>query len=258
MIARWLAFAVLVALALPGGAARAQSASNRAEAAQRVRQGEAYFQRGDFDRALAEYQAAFDLSAEPLLIFDIALCHDRAGRPVPALQAFRSYLEVAPDGIVASEARADVARLTPIVEKILADRAAEEARQHDAAAQQAEAVRREEAERASERSRSRRMHASLYVMAAGAAVVAAGGATYLVGRRTSDRLAGPSEPDAYASDRNHLFLERDLEYAAFAVGGVAIATGLVLAYTARGRRDRPQVSAAITPGGAAVVVAWSR
>src|SRR3954470_10592709 len=116
-------FAVVAALTL--GAASAQADSDaRTQAAAHTRQGQAFFQRGDFDRALAEYQIALDLSAEPLLIFNIALCHDRANRPEDALQAFQHYLELASNGSVADEARSDVARLIPIVEHRAASRAA--------------------------------------------------------------------------------------------------------------------------------------
>ena len=109
------------------------NAGNREKAAAHFRQGQAFFQAQDYDRALAEYQAAFDLSAEPLLIFDIALCHDRANRPEQALQDFRRYLAHVSTGTVADEAREDVARLVPIVDKIVADRKAEEARRRDEA-----------------------------------------------------------------------------------------------------------------------------
>ncbi len=121
-------FAVVAALLLATTSAQADPDA-RAQAAAHVRQGQAFFQHGDFDRALAEYQTALDLSAEPSLIFNIALCHDRANRPEEALRAFQRYLELAPNGSVADEARGDVARLTPIVEQRAANRAAEQERQ---------------------------------------------------------------------------------------------------------------------------------
>jgi tetratricopeptide (TPR) repeat protein len=258
MTARLLALVALVVVALLGGDARAQSASDRAKAAEHSRQGLAYFKSGDFDRAIAEYQTAFDLSAEPDLIFNIALCHDRAGRPIPALQGFRRYLELAPSGIAADEARIDIARLTPIVEKLLSERAAEEARQHDEAERKAEAARREAAAQEEDRARTRRMRLGIYLMIGGGAVAAAGGVTYLVAWRTSDRLGGPSDVEPFISDSQRFRLEQKLAYGGFALGGAVVAAGLIVAYTARGRSDRPQISAAIVPGGAAITVAWSR
>ena len=53
-------------------------------------------------------------------------------------------------------------------------------------------------------------------------------------------------------------VERNVAYGAYAVGGVAIAAGLVLALTARGAGEGAHLSAAITPGGATLGVAWSR
>src|SRR5262245_26562461 len=106
MTNRALSFAAIAVLALAPVTARAEpDRAARARAAAHVKQGKAFFQIGDFDHAIAEYQAALDLSAEPSLIFNIALCHDRANRPEQALDAFRSFLERVPDGAVADEAR---------------------------------------------------------------------------------------------------------------------------------------------------------
>jgi tetratricopeptide (TPR) repeat protein len=246
---RWYAaaaaLAVIAVVAAPAGAE--PDTAPRAQAAAHVRQGQAYFQRSDFDRALTEYQAAFDLSAEPSLIFNIALCHDRAQRPEAALAAFRRYLALAPNGSVADEARSDVARLVPIVERIEADRAAQKARDQEAAAQRAEAA-------------TSRIRLARYAMLGGAAVVAGGAAVHIVAWRTASRLddekRGP--PDPFFNDRHALITERNVAYTLYAVGGVALAAGVVLALTAPTRSETPRVSAALVPGGAAMVLAWSR
>jgi tetratricopeptide (TPR) repeat protein len=146
------AFAAILAVALVAPTARiapvhAQpTPDNRAKAASHFKQGQLYFKNGDFDRALTEYQAAYELSKEPLLVFNIALCHDRAQRPEKALELFQQYLDLAPDGEVADEARENVARLTPIVEQL-------HTKEKDA--EQAEAKRRiEELRRADEQRRA--------------------------------------------------------------------------------------------------------
>lgn len=243
-------FAVIAALTLDAPAAQADPDA-RAQAAAHVRQGQAFFQRGDFDRALAEYQTALDLSAEPSLIFNIALCHDRANRPEEALRAFQRYLELAPNGSVADEARVDVARLIPIVEQRAAARTAAQQRQRQEAARRAEADRRQEAA-------GRRIWLARYVMLAGAVVVGGAAVTHVVGWQTRDRVAHDLDPEIYLRDRHTLILERDIAYGAYAVGGVVLATGLVLALTARSTGEGAQLSAAITPGGATLSVAWSR
>jgi tetratricopeptide (TPR) repeat protein len=253
-----LAVCALVATLAPGAAQAQADPDTRAQAAAHVRQGQAFFQRGDFDRALAEYQAALELSAEPSLIFNLALCHDRANRPEDALRMFQRYLELAPDGSVAEEARGDVARLTPIVERIVADRDAEQARQREAAAQRAEADRRAEVALRTAVAANRRARLARYLVVGGAMVAGAGGITHFLAYQHVDRVANDQDPAHYLDDRNTLVLERDVAFGAYAVGGVALAAGLVLALTARGAGDGAQLSAAITPGGATLSVAWSR
>lgn len=261
MTVRFLAilavFAVIATLAPRTASAQAESEA-RTQAAGHVRQGQAFFQRGDFDRALTEYQTALDLSAEPLLIFNIALCHDRAYRPEEALKMFQRYLELAPDGSVAEEARSDVARLTPIVEKIVADRQAEQARQSDAAARRAEADQRAEVALRAAVARNRRARLARYVTVGGGMIVGAGAITHFLAHQHVDRVANDKDPAHYLDDRNTLLLERNIAYGAYAVGGVALAAGLVLALTARDPGDGAVLAGAIIPGGATLSVAWSR
>jgi tetratricopeptide (TPR) repeat protein len=259
-----LAVFALVATLAPG-AAQAQApapapvdSDARTQAAGHVRQGQAYFERHDFDRALVEYQTALNLSGEPSLIFNIALCHDRANRPEEALRMFLRYLELAPGGSVAEEARGDIARLTPIVEKIRADRAAEQARQREDAARRAEADRRAEAALRAAVAANRRARLARYLIVGGAMVAGAGGVTYFLAHQHAEGIVPGIDPAHYLDVRSTALTEQDIAYGAYAVGGVALATGLVLALTARGTGDGAQLSAAITPGGATLSVAWSR
>lgn len=251
--ARLVAFVALATLATlatlganPAGAE--PTADGRAKAAAHFKQGQAYFQLKDYDRALAEYQAAFDLSAEPLLIFNIALCHDRANRPAQALQDFQRYLATAPSGPVADEAREDVARLVPIVEKLTADRRAEEAHRRDEAAKRA-------ADRAKAQERPDRIRR--YVVLAGAAVAVVGATFHVLSWRTRDRLVNAPDPESYFQDRDTFKLERGVAIAGYAAGAVTIATGLILGRVLQ-PRDEVQVSVMVTPGGAGLAVGWAR
>ncbi len=258
MIARPLALAVLVSLAALGAEpAGAQPASEegRAKAAAHFKQGQAYFARGDFDRAIAEYRAAFDLSAEPSLIFNIALCHVRASRPEQALEGYRRYLELAPDGLVADEAREEVARLVPVVDKLKADREAKLA-----ADRAAEEERRREAERraAWEKANAPPSKVPLIVMGGGAAVAVTGAVFHVLSWRTRGRLESASEADAYFDDRDTFKTQRAVAIGGYAVGAAAILTGLVLRGTVFRRPEAPEISATVTPEGAAVMVGWSR
>jgi tetratricopeptide (TPR) repeat protein len=237
----------------PAGAAPAGAtldADARAKAAAHFKQGQAFFQREDYDHALAEYQAAFELSPEPLLYFNIALCHDRANRPEQALQAFQHYLELAPTGTVADEARDDVARLVPVVDKLVKDRADEEARRRQEAAKQEPARTRPAAV-------SRPSRVPRYVMVAGAAVVVIGATSHVLAWRARDRVANAPDPDAYFSDRDTFKLERGVAIGGYAVGAATLATGLVLGLVLP-HREGVEVSVAATPGGAALAVGWSR
>lgn len=259
--------AAFVALAVPGARAlQAQpapwtststtSSSTRDQAASHTRQGQAFFQHADYDRAIGEYQAAFDLSAEPSLIFNIALCHDRMNRPEPALAAFQRYLELAPRGSVADEARNDVARLTPIVARLTAERAAAEARRREQAEQRRQAAL--EAERRQDVAATRRLRIARYVMIGGGAIAAGGAALHVVAWRTHNRLPDEPDYDTYRGDRRAVATEQKVAYGLYAAGAVTLATGLVLALTTHRPHEGPQVSAALVPGGATMILEWSR
>ncbi len=250
-----LASATLVAAVAPSAQADPEPDA-RAQAAAHVRQGQAFFQRGDFDRALAEYRTALDLSAEPSLIFNVALCHDRANRPEAALQAFQHYLELAPNGSVADEARADVARLTPIVEMITAQRAADQAREADA--QRADDDRRRQATLRDAAAANRRTRIARYVLVAGGMTAGAGAITHFVASQTRYRANHDGDPQHYVLDRHSFIVQRDLAIGLYAAGGATLAVGLVLALVAPRASEGPQLSATLVPGGAAMTVAWSR
>jgi tetratricopeptide (TPR) repeat protein len=246
MTVRTLALALLVtlgALARSAGPAAADPDADRAKAASSFKQGQAYFARGDFDRAIAEYQVAFELSKEPSLIFNIALCHNRANRPQQALQLYKQYLELAPDGDVADEARDEVARLTPVVEKLEADAAA--------------AQRDREARRLQNRPPPP-SRVPLYIMISGAAVLATGATFHVLAWRTRDGLESAPDPDTYFSDRDSFKTQRAVAIGATAVGAATILTGLVLRFTVFRGGGGPEVSAALAPGGGTVMLGWSR
>jgi tetratricopeptide (TPR) repeat protein len=255
---------LVVALALLAGgaalgildtkpAAAEPDAATRAKASAHFKQGQAFFNRGDFDRALAEYQAAYEISAEPLLVFNMALCHDRAGRPEQALASFKRYLELAPEGTVADEAREDVARLTPIVDKLAADRAAEEARKRDEEAKKAQPP--PPPKKVSAGSRSK---VPLFIMIGGAAVAATGGVFHVLALQTRGRLEDGQDPDKYFDDRDSFRTQRAVAIGGYAVGAATVLTGLVLGVTVFRHREGVQVSAAPTSGGAMVTLGWSR
>jgi tetratricopeptide (TPR) repeat protein len=155
-VIRLLTLASLLALSSP---ALAQPKKPDAAAIKKAnghfKLGQEFFKSGQWDRAITEYQAALDLTGEPLMVFNIALAHDRAGRPEQALDGYLKYLDAVPDGAIADEARGYVAKLTPVVDKLKQQRAADDAakadeakRQQEAAAKQAELAKQAEAAKA--------------------------------------------------------------------------------------------------------------
>ena len=106
--------------------------------------------------------------------------------------------------------------------------------------------------------RNRRARLARYLIVGGGMITGAAAITHFLAHQNVERLANDKDPQHYIDDRSTLLLERDIAYGAYAVGGAALAAGLVLALTARGSGDGAVLSAAITPGGATLSVAWSR
>jgi tetratricopeptide (TPR) repeat protein len=271
--------AVILGLVLAATVARAPTAAAqpapvdpamREQAAAHVRQAREFFKTAQWDRALAEYQAALDLTGEPLLTFNIALVHDRAGRPELALDSFQRYLALEPLGKVADEARENVARLTPIVDKIRADRAAAEAAAAESA-RRAEAARAAEAARqaaAAARARSaagaERSHRRTWWGAVGLAV--AGGAALAVGAKygldARDAEAfisshrGPWTDDVLARDTQGRSANTRFIVLTAAGGAAVVGSGVLylLSRRAGARAARLRLEVAPTAGGAAAVL----
>jgi len=106
--------AVALALSLSGArAALAQRASgpaaggagDQAEAEKRFQQAEALYRRGQYLAAAAEYQAAFDLSGLPGLLYNVAQSYRLGGEKEKAVASYRLFLERAPDHQLAQVAR---------------------------------------------------------------------------------------------------------------------------------------------------------
>jgi len=241
-------------------------AATRANASAHVKQADEFLKTNQWDKAIAEYQAAFDLTDEPLMIFNIALANDRAGRPEQALAGFRRYLAIAPQGPVADEAREDVARLVPVVDRIERDRAAAKAKQ-DAEArrlaeQRAEEERtraaRAEQQRTAERAQTRAATLRWAAIGAGAAGVVVIGVGAKFGL---DAAAASDDVSAHVGGWTDVELARDREgrsaetkqIVLTSVGGALVAGGGVLWFLSRRahqRAERLRVGIAPASGGA--------
>ena len=96
----------LALVLLAAGAAGAQPrAGSTAEAEKRFQQAEALYKRGEYLAAAAEYQAAYDLSGLPGLLYNVAQSYRLGGEKEKAVAAYRLFLEKAPDHQLATVAR---------------------------------------------------------------------------------------------------------------------------------------------------------
>jgi tetratricopeptide (TPR) repeat protein len=101
--------ALLTALAAPAAGRAQDSATIIARG--RFEQGRLYFQMGDYQRALVEFEAARGIKPLPGFDFNIGLCHERLRQIEPAVTAYRRYLDSLPEPPDAREVRAHVALL---------------------------------------------------------------------------------------------------------------------------------------------------
>ena len=81
------------------------------------------FGQQDFDGALKLFDQAFKLDPSPILLYNIARCHEEMGTLDPAIRNFELYLVRAPD----APDRADVERRIRVMEAITNRQAAERA-----------------------------------------------------------------------------------------------------------------------------------
>lgn len=103
------AFAALVgmAAAVPAYAQDYEAAGQHFASAQ-----EAY-DKGDFAKAAAEYQKAYDIAKDPVILFSIGECYDKAGKIDLAVKNYHAYLAQSP----AASDRAQVERRVAELEK---------------------------------------------------------------------------------------------------------------------------------------------
>jgi tetratricopeptide (TPR) repeat protein len=269
---------VLIGLCTAGRVSAEPDAATLKKASNHFKLGQEFFKSRQWDRAIAEYQSALDLTGEPLMVFNIALAHDRAGRSEEALAGFLRYLELSSDGAIADEARQDVARLTPIVDKIRANRAADHARMDaEAKRAQVEAKRRAEAEQQAKLDDANRARLEIRaesiagrgriqrwtgVAFAGAGLVGIGlGVKLGLDAQTiSDELEAHQGAwtDAQIARLDEGRSANTRSIVLSAVGGGAILTGVVIYMFGRGnvrRAERMRVDARATAGGGSVSLA---
>jgi tetratricopeptide (TPR) repeat protein len=83
----------------------------RAVAKAHFEQGRAFQDARAYERAIIEYQAAYAISPQPELLFNIGQCYRLGGQPRSAVLYYQRYLQLVADGGASDEARAHVATL---------------------------------------------------------------------------------------------------------------------------------------------------
>lgn len=272
---------LIVALLVSAAVAHAQPKKPDAAAIKKAnghfKLGQEFFKSGQWERAIVEYQAALDLTGEPLMVFNIALAHDRAGRPEQALAGYLTYLDANPDGTIADEARGYVAKLSPVVDKLEKDRAREAARKaeeakrrQEDAANQAELQRQAAANQAARARRTKQADAlahrgmgyrmgGLVGVGIGALVAGFGIKQGLEARDIANELSnheGAWTDAQIARDSEGRSANTKMIVFTSIGAGVAI-TGGVLYLIGRGARTRSeQLRIAPTSGGAMASFGW--
>ncbi|MCG8555911.1 MAG: hypothetical protein MJD61_11590 [Proteobacteria bacterium] len=91
--------------------AKRRSALGWERAAALYDSGRSAFEQGNYERALADLEASYELSRRPFLLFEIALCMEALHREAEALIVYRRYLRKAPNAEHSREARSRIDNL---------------------------------------------------------------------------------------------------------------------------------------------------
>jgi tetratricopeptide (TPR) repeat protein len=105
------AAAVVIAVQLLAGPARADDEDVRVRARAHFKAAEALYEAAEYDQAIVEFQNAYALSKLPELLFNIAQAHRMSHRLEPALDGYRHFIAIKPDGALSDEARSLIAEL---------------------------------------------------------------------------------------------------------------------------------------------------
>src|SRR4051794_469646 len=108
----------LALLLLCGARVAAQEDPNLEVARGHFRTGVAYFDRGEYAKALSEFKAARALSGRPELDFNIAKAYERLGDAARALSYYERYFQARPDAGPDAEAREQLEALRRRVGKL--------------------------------------------------------------------------------------------------------------------------------------------
>ena len=93
-----LLLAVALSVATPHGPVRAQDGSSEAELARArafFQAGMAYFEEGEYERAIPQFERSLEITPAPELLYNLYVSHERIGGFAQAAVYLRTYLSVA-------------------------------------------------------------------------------------------------------------------------------------------------------------------
>jgi tetratricopeptide (TPR) repeat protein len=256
-------FVVVAALLLCAATARAAGNDDLQDARQHYDRGMAHYELGEFAAAVEEFKLAYARSQAPGLLFNLAQASRLNKDYEQALHFYRSYLRVRPDAPNRDDVEGRIAEIEPIVElqrKAEAEKLSAVSAppaSHPTVVPPLETRRELVAPLPSGRPVK---IAGIVVGAAGVALLGAGIGLGVASLDAQNKLSSlavqngswtPAQASLYDTGQR----DAALATALYVVGGVAIATGVVL-YAVGWKRDRARFAVAPAAGGGAQAV-WS-
>lgn len=240
------------------------------EARSRYDRGIKHYNLGEFEAAIVEFKAAYELSGEPDLLFNIAQAYRLAEDYKEALFFYDSYLRLRPDAANRADVESRIAATRKLLEeqKQLQESPPQGVIPPSGADQATEPLRpatdRDDPESRTARPRSRRSTRIAAIACASAGAVLGAGSAYFAMRakRGWDEINGLAA-DGGAWSPHHAAVETDatrserLALGLAVAGGAAVVTASVLAYLGWRPEDRgAALDVRAGDGSAEVAVTW--
>jgi tetratricopeptide (TPR) repeat protein len=239
-------FVLVLAITCATGAALA-GPSQQEEAKAHFKQGKAFQDVGQYDKAAEEYKAAYDIDHRPEMLFNIAQAYRLAVNKSAALEYFQKYLAAQPAGAGADEARMHVATLTKQLDDERREREAAQQHEQPPPEQPKPTPAARQPEPALVRVRGPRSLRIAGLATAGAGVIAVGlGAKFGLDAGDDADAITTKDMSAWTNDDRRTFehgesANRNM-YLSYAVGGVLVIGGAVMYFVGSRTRLAPIVA----------------
>jgi tetratricopeptide (TPR) repeat protein len=229
--------------------------------------GMTHYQLGEFGPAVEEFKAAYALAHQPGLLFNLAQASRLGKQYEQALYFYRSYLRVAPEAANRDDVERHIVELEPLAEaeekrKLEHERAAHAPPPPTTAPPGTAASTATLAQRPPGPSARTLRLSGIVVGAVGLAALGAGAGLGAAALDAQNQLSAlkDSATARWSSASDDLYARGQHEAAAatamYVVGGVALATGVVL-YTVGRLRERSRYARASAGDGASFARAWT-